>query len=148
MIKVIMTKVIFKIDIDWRVEIEGIHSEVEISTDRIIEEDHGMSIIIKMTMGETILEKHKITENKASEVDTEIMIIEMMTLEGVEVGLKKDNIQVLLAEMIEVIVGHDEVQEPVLIKIELDVLSVENVIILKRLSEFTNRKRARKNTNV
>ena len=46
-------------------------------------------------------------------------IIETTALEEVEVGLGKDNIQVILAEMTEVVVvGHqDQVQELVLIEI-------------------------------
>ena len=55
-----MIRGIIKIDIDWIVEIEGHHSEINISMDRIIREDHTMSIIIEMTLEETILEKHKI----------------------------------------------------------------------------------------
>ena len=52
-------------------EIEGRHSEVEENTDRIIEGDHIMSIIIEITLEETILEKHKIIEVKILEVDIE-----------------------------------------------------------------------------
>ena len=63
-----------------------------------------------MTVEETILEKHKITVVKILEVNIE-GIIEMTTLEEVEVGLGKDNIQVILAEteMTEVVVGQDQV---------------------------------------
>ena len=39
--------------------------------DRIIGKDHNMPIIIEMALEETILEKHKITEVKILEVDTE-----------------------------------------------------------------------------
>ena len=67
-------------------------------------------------------------------------------MEEVEVGLGTDDIQVILVEMIEVVVGQDQVQEPVLIETELDALSVGNMnILLKRLSKFTNRKRIRTN---
>ena len=59
-------------------EIEGRHSEVEVSMDRIIMEDHNMSIFIGMTTEEKILEKHKIIEVKTLEVDIEV-IIEMTT---------------------------------------------------------------------
>ena len=45
-------------------EIEQFQSEVEVNMDRIIWKDHNMSIIIKMTIGETVLEKHKITDDK------------------------------------------------------------------------------------
>ena len=50
----IMIRLITKTDIDQRAEIEGLHSEVEVSMDRIIGEDHVMSIIIEMNLGETI----------------------------------------------------------------------------------------------
>ena len=40
----------------------------------------------------------------------------MTTLKEVEVGLGTDNIQVILAEITEVVVGLDQVQEPVLIQ--------------------------------
>ena len=73
---IIMTRVIIKIGIDWIVEIEGHHLEVEISTGRIIGEDHIMSIIIEMTLEETTLEKCKITEVKILEVDIEGIIKE------------------------------------------------------------------------
>ena len=113
-------------------EIEGLHSEVEVIMDRSIGEYHNISIIIEMTIGETILERHKIIEVKTLDVDIEIIIIEMTTLEEVEVGLRKNNNQVILAEIIEVIAGQDQVQEPVLIETELDVLSVGNMIILQK----------------
>ena len=55
------------------------------------------------------LENCKITEVKILEADVE-GIIEMTTMEEVEVGLGKDNIQVILAEMTEIIVvGQDQV---------------------------------------
>ena len=73
----------------------------EVIMDRIIGEDHDMSILSEMTSGETILEKCKLMEFKTLEVDIKVIIIEMSTLEEVEVGLGKDNIQVILAEMIE-----------------------------------------------
>ena len=56
-------------------------------------------------------------------------IIEMKILEEVEVGLEKDNTQVILIEAIEVVVGLDQVQEPVLIETKLNALSVGNMII-------------------
>ena len=68
-----------------------------------------MLIIIEMTLGEKISEEHKIIEVKNLEVDIEV-IIETKTLEEVEVGLGKDNIQVILEGMIEtVVVGQDQV---------------------------------------
>ena len=74
-----------------------------------------------MTLGEKILEDHKIMEAKILEVDIQV-IIETRTLEVVEVGLGKDNIQVIL----------EGVTEPVPTEIELDVLKVGNMIILLR----------------
>ena len=113
-------------------DIEGHQSGVEVSLDRITGEDHNMSIHIEITLGKTISEKHKIIEVKILEVDIEV-IIETTTSEKVELGVGKDNIQVILAEMIEaVVVGQDQVQEPVLTETELDVLGVENMIILLR----------------
>ena len=100
---IIMIRVIIKVGIDWIVEIEGHHSEVEISMDRIIEEDHNMSVLLEMTLEQTISEKCKILEVRILEVDIE-GIIAMITLEEVEVGLEKDNIQVISAEMTEVVV--------------------------------------------
>ena len=60
MIKIITIRVIIKIGIYQIAEREGHHSEVEVSMDRIIGEDHLTSIIIEMILEETILEKHKI----------------------------------------------------------------------------------------
>ena len=40
------------------------HTEVKVSMDKIIAEDHIMLIITEMTLDEIILEKCKITENK------------------------------------------------------------------------------------
>ena len=54
-----------------------------------------MLIIIEMTLGEEILGKHKNTEFIIIEVDVEVTT-EMTILEEVEVGLGKDNIQVIL----------------------------------------------------
>ena len=109
-------------------EIEGHHSEVEVNTDRIIGKDHITSMIIEMTLEKTILEKCRITEVKIWEVDIE-GIIEMTTLEEVEVGLDEGKIQVILAEMMEIVVGQNQVQELVLMEIELDALGVGNIII-------------------
>ena len=44
-----------QIDTDQIVLIEGHHSEVEFSMNRIVGEDHVMSVIIEMTLEETIL---------------------------------------------------------------------------------------------
>ena len=77
-----MTGLITKVDIDWIVEI-GQHSEVEVNMERIIGEDHNMSILIDMT-----LKKCKIIEVKILEVDIEI-ITEMTILEEAEIGLER-----------------------------------------------------------
>ena len=135
-----MTKVVIKIGIDQIAEIEGHHSEVEVSMNRTIGEDNDMLIIIEMILGETIFEKCEIIEVNISEVDIEITITEMTTLEEVEVGVGKDNTQVIIEGMTEiVVVGQDQVQEPVIIEIASDVLSVANMIIL--LKTVQNHKR-------
>ena len=67
-----MIKVNIKIDIDQIVEIGECHIEAELSTDRIIEEGHNMITIIEMTLGEEILEGHKIIEVKILEIDIEV----------------------------------------------------------------------------
>ena len=65
--------------------------------------------IIQMILGEEILEKHKIIEVKILEVDIEV-ITEMKILKEVEIGLEKDNIQVILEGMIKaVVVDQDQV---------------------------------------
>ena len=84
-------------------EIGECHLEVELSMDRILEEGHNMLTIIEMTFEENILERCKIIEVKILKADIDITI-EMMTLEEVEVGLEKDNIQVILEGMIEAVV--------------------------------------------
>ena len=123
-------------------EIKGHHSEVEFSTDRIIGEDHSMPIIIEMTSGETVSENHKIIEVKLLEMDKEVLI-EMNTLEEVEVGLGKDKIWVILAEMTEVVVvGPEQVQEPVLTETELDVLSVGNMTIFLKTVQIHKQKKS------
>ena len=51
----------------------------------------------------------------------------------VEVGLLKDNFQVILGEMIEVTVDQDQVLEQVPIKIELDASNVGNMTTLPKI---------------
>ena len=64
------------------------------------------------------------------EVDRETTI-QMTILKEVDIGPGKDSIQVILEGMFKaVVVDQDQVQEPVLIEIELDVLNVGNMIIL------------------
>ena len=94
MIKIIIIRGIIKIDIGQMAEIEEYHTEVEVSMDKITDVDHVMSIIIEMTLGETILEMYKITEVKIIEVDIE-GTIEMTIVEEAEVGLGTDNIQII-----------------------------------------------------
>ena len=130
-----MIKEITKIDIHQIVEIGEHHIEVKVSMDKIIEEDHVMLIIIETIIEEVIPKIHKITEVKILEVDTE-GIIEMIILEEVGVGLETDNIQVILKGMIEVVVGLDQDQELTLIEIELDAISVGNMIILLRTVHY------------
>ena len=102
-----MVRVIIKIDVDKVVEIEELCLEVEVSTDRIIEKGHNMLTSIEMILEETILEECKIIEVRIFEVDIEI-IIQMTTLEEVEVGLGKNAIKVILEGMTEsVTVGLD-----------------------------------------
>ena len=93
----------YKIDTDQIVEIGECHLEVELSMDRTIEESRDVLTIIEMTLGEEILEKCKIIEVKALEVDTEVPI-DMRTLEEVDIGLEKDNICVILEGMIKAVV--------------------------------------------
>ena len=145
MIKIIMIRKIIEIDIDQIVKI-GQHIEIEVSMDKIIEEGHFiMSMIIEMTLEETIFEICKITEVKILEEDTEGMI-EMTIVVEVGVVLEIDNIQIISKGVTGGVVGLDQLQEPVQIGIELDAIYVGNIIILLRLSNFTGRKRIRANT--
>ena len=105
---IIIIRITIRIDTDQIVEIEACHSGVEHSMAKT-EEGHNMLTIIEMTLREEILGGHKITEVNILEVDIKLTI-EMKTLEEVEVGLEKDNIQVILEGMIEaVVVGLDQV---------------------------------------
>ena len=120
-----MTREIIKIDINQIAEKEGHHTGVEISMEKVIEEDCIMWITIEMIIQETILGICKIIE-----VDTE-GIIEMLIMEKVRVGLGTHNIQIKSVGIAEVVVIHvDQVQESVLIEIELDAISVGNMVIL------------------
>ena len=139
-----MIGVITKIGKDQMADIEGHHSEVEVSTDRIIGEDHDMLIIIEMILRETILVKCEIIEVNILEVDIEI-IIEMTTLKEVEVGLGKVNIQVILEGMPEIVVlGQDKVQEPVLTETESDALNEGNMIILLKTDQICKQEKSQK----
>ena len=102
-----MLRVIIRMDIDQIVEIGELHSEVKVSTDRIIEEGCNILIPIEMFSEEANLEKGKIIEVRILEVAIEV-IIEMTISEEVEVG--KDNIQVIVEGMTEAVaVGLDQV---------------------------------------
>ena len=92
-----MIREITKIDIGQIVEIGEHHTEVDVSMDKIIEEDHIMSITMEMIIEEIISEIHKITEIKILEVDTED-IIETIIMKEVAVGLGIDNIQIIPEE--------------------------------------------------
>ena len=61
-----------KIDIDQTVEIGECHIEVELTMDKTIEEGHIMIKIIEVTLGEGILEGHRIIEVRILEVDIEV----------------------------------------------------------------------------
>ena len=102
-----------------------------------------MSIIIEMTSGETIIERCKTIEVKILGVDIEIIIIiEMTTFEEVEVGLGTDNIQVILTEIIRgIVIDLDQVPELLLMEIELDALSVGNMIILLKTVQILKQKK-------
>ena len=135
-----MIKAIIRTDTDQIVGIGECHLGTELSMDRITEEGCNMLIIIEMTLEEEILEECKIIEASIIEVDIEA-VIEMITLEEVEVGLEKDNSQVILEGMIEAVVeDQDKVQEPVLIEIEVDVLNVGNMIILLKTFQTQKQK--------
>ena len=79
------------------------HLGIELDMDRIIEEGHYMSIIIKNTLEEEILGKWKIIEVSIIEVDIETTI-EMTISQEVEVGPGKDSIQVTLEVTIKAVV--------------------------------------------
>ena len=65
-------------------------------------------------------------------MDTE-RTIEMIIMEEVGVGLETDNIQIISEKMTgAVVVGQDQIQDPVLTETELDAISVRNMIIFLR----------------
>ena len=120
-------------------------TEVEVSTVKAIEKDHITLIITEMTLDKTTLEKHEMTENKIIEVDT-AGNIEMIILKEVEVGLGIDSTQIVLEGIIKAAVGLDQVEELAPTKIELDAISVGNMIILLKTVQPHSRKRVRANT--
>ena len=132
MIKIFILRVIIKGDTHQIVETEGYQSEVEDSTDRIIEENCNMLIIIEITLGEIISEgicipQIKTTEVRLLEVTIEVTI-EMITLEEVEVGLETE-----ITEGV-VVVDQGQYWELVLIGIELDARSVGYMIISLKIA--------------
>ena len=80
LIEIIMIREITKIDKGQIAEIEGHHTEVEVSMDKVIEEDCIMPIAIEITIEKTILKICKIIEVKIFEMERE-GIIEMIILE-------------------------------------------------------------------
>ena len=60
--RIIMIRVIIRIETDHIVEIGECHLGVEVNADRFIEEDCNMLKIIEITLGEEILEESKIIE--------------------------------------------------------------------------------------
>ena len=106
-----------------------------------------MSIIIETALEETILEDCEITEVKILEVDTGGIIVKT-NLEEIEVSLGKDNIQIILAEMTDIVlVGQDQVQELVLIETELDALNVVHMIMIILLKTVKIHKQKRTRTD-
>ena len=72
MLEITMIKIDIKIGIDQTVVIRECHTEVELSMDKILEEDHSMITIIEVILGKAILEPHKIIEVRILEVDIEV----------------------------------------------------------------------------
>ena len=100
------------------------HIEVELISDKIIEEGHSMIKIREEVSGKATLEEYTIIEVRILQVAIEVTL-GMIILEEIEVGLEKDSFQVTLGEMIEAVVNQDQEQVP--IKIELDALSVGGI---------------------
>ena len=61
-LEIIIIKIDIKVDIDPTVVIREFHTEVELSTDKITEEDCSVMKIIEMILGEEILKECKIIE--------------------------------------------------------------------------------------
>ena len=53
---------IIKLDVDQITEIGEHHIDIEVRIDKVMEEDHIIPMTIEVTIEETILEIHKITE--------------------------------------------------------------------------------------
>ena len=111
-----MTKVTTRPETDLTVVTEECHLEVEVSMDRIIEEYHSILTVIEMTLGEEIIGRHKFIEIRIIEVDVEMTtkttietITEITVKEEVEVCLGREDTQVILKGMIEVVADQDQV---------------------------------------
>ena len=124
-----MIKTDIKIGIDQTMVTGQCHIEVELSMDKILEEDCTMIKILDIILRKVILGECKILEVRILEVDIEVTL-GIITLEEVEVGLEKDNTWVTLEEMRKTVLDHDQVQEHVLIETESDTVSVGRMIIL------------------
>ena len=111
-----MTKVTNRLEIDLLVVIGECHLEVEVDMykilDRIIGDDHRA--VIKMTLGEEILGRHKTIEVRITDVDVETVTETIIETEAV---VDQDQ-------------GQVQVQEPVQMETVLDVIHVENMTIL------------------
>ena len=97
--------------------------------DRIIEEGFNSLIIIEMSMRRNVRE----TQNYGAQHyrGGYISSYRNDSFRKVEVGLGKDSIQVILEGMVEaVLVDQDQVQEPLPIEIEFDVLNARDMVIL------------------
>ena len=80
-------------------------------------------------------------------MDTE-RIIETMILEEKEVGLGKDNIHVISAEMTDIaVIGLDQIQQSVCKETELDASSVGNMIFSLKTVQLCKQKRNQKKYN-
>ena len=91
-------------------EIVECHIEVELITNKAIQEGCSMIKITEVTLGEGILEEHIIIEVRILELDIEV-ILGMTTLEEVEEGLEKDGNQVILDEMTKVVADPDHIDK-------------------------------------
>ena len=131
------------------VKIVEYHLVVEYNMDRMTETDQGIIKIIEVISEEEILggicNQIRILEVRIIVVDIE-GIIEMIIMKEVEVGLGIGNIQIIPEGMIGVTVGLGQVQEQALTEIGLNVINVENMIILLRITQFKSGKGIRGNT--
>ena len=145
-----MIEEIIKIGMDKIVELEEFSLVVEISMDKI-EVDLGMNKITGMIIGEEKIEamwEHiKILEERIIEEDKEEMIgMKMITQKEVGVGLEKDHIQTIIAEVeteIVVIVDQGQDQEQVEIETALGIINVWKMITSQRIAPTTKEERER-----